>query len=161
MSNIERREYPWGRAYVVQQNGEELIFPDWMKEQLNFRIGENNGLGLWLQLNLPVEDVGKLPVNEQGVREIVSMLSPILKIPVELITNKNLYFGTDIVNEDLKDYPDLQRAKTISDLKNLPEPIKNFLNVHIVKKKTTEGGKVVWKEVVEMDAKKLYLLSSF
>ena len=27
MSNIERREYPWGRAYVVQQNGEELIFP--------------------------------------------------------------------------------------------------------------------------------------
>lgn len=27
MSNIERRAYPWGRAYVVQQNGEELIFP--------------------------------------------------------------------------------------------------------------------------------------
>jgi len=27
MINIERRAYPWGRAYVVQQNGEELIFP--------------------------------------------------------------------------------------------------------------------------------------
>lgn len=27
MSNIERKAYPWGRAYVVQHEGEELVFP--------------------------------------------------------------------------------------------------------------------------------------
>jgi len=142
--------------------GEEEFkdLPEWMQEQLNFRIGENNGLGLWLQLNMPVEDIAKLPVNEQGVRDIVSMLSPILKVPLELITNKNLYFGTDIVNPDLKDYPELQTAKTLSDFKNLPQPIKDFLNIRVVKKKSTEKGRVVWKEQVEMDATKLYLLKS-
>lgn len=134
--------------------------PDWMKDQLNFRIGENNGLGLWLQLNLPVEDVAKLPLNEQGIRETVSMLSPILKVPIELITNKNLYFGTDIVNEDLKDYPELQRSKTLSDLDKLPQPLKDFLNIKKVKKKTYKNNKVVWKEQVEMDSKKLYILKS-
>ncbi|MDD5551419.1 MAG: hypothetical protein PHS34_09180 [Candidatus Omnitrophica bacterium] len=134
--------------------------PDWMKEQLNLRIGENNGLGLWLQLNLPIEDIGKLPVNESGIRETVSLLSPFFKIPIELITNRNLYFGGDIVNPDLKDYPELQRSKTISNLDKLPQPIKDFLNIKKVKKKTYEGNKIVWKEQVEMDTMKLYTLKS-
>jgi hypothetical protein len=134
--------------------------PDWMKQQLNFRIGGDNGLSMWLQLPLPVEDISKLPTSESGIRDIVSMLSPILKTPIELVTNKNLFFGSDIVNPELKDYPELQTTKTINMLKNLPGPIKSFLNVRVSKKKTYEGGKPVWKEQVEMDAKKLYLLKS-
>ncbi|HNS71501.1 MAG TPA: hypothetical protein PKK07_02145, partial [bacterium] len=99
-------------------------------------------------------------VNEAGVREVVSLLSPLLKIPIELITNKNLYFGGDIVNPDLKDYPELQRSKTLSDLDKLPQPIKDFLNIKKVKKKTYENGKVVWKEQIEMDTMKLYTLKA-
>jgi len=134
--------------------------PDWMKEQLNFRIGGDNGLSLWLQLSLPVEDISKLPVNEQGIRSIVSMMSPLIKTPIEIITNKNIYFGSDIVNPELKNYPELQTAKTMNMVKNLPEPLKKFLNVKVIKKKTYVAGKPVWKEQVEMDAKKLYLLKS-
>jgi hypothetical protein len=134
--------------------------PDWMKQQLNFRIGGDNGLSMWLQLPLPVEDIAKLPISENGIRDIVSMLSPIIKTPIELVTNKNLFFGSDIVNPELKDYPELQTTKTLEMLKNLPEPIKNFLNVKVYKKKVYEQGKPVWKEQVEMDAKKLYLLKS-
>jgi hypothetical protein len=134
--------------------------PDWMKEQLVFRIGGENGISLWTQLSLPAEDISKLPVNELGIRNIVSMLSPVIKTPIELVTNKNLFFGSDIVNPELKDYPELQTAKTMEQLKLLPQPIKDFINFKIVKKKVYEGGKPVWKEQAEMDAKKLYILKS-
>jgi hypothetical protein len=134
--------------------------PDWMKQQLNFRIGGDNGMSMWIQLPLPVEDLAKLPTSETGIRDIVSMLSPVIKTPIELVTNKNLFFGSDIVNPELKDYPELQTAKTMESLKLLPEPIKKFINFKIIKKKVYEGGKPVWKEQAEMDAKKLYLLKS-
>jgi len=134
--------------------------PEWMKQQLSFRIGGENGMSTWLQLPLPVEDIAKLPVNEEGIRDIVSMLSPVIKTPIELVTNKNLFFGSDIVNPELKDYPELQTTKTINGLKLLPQPIKDFINFKIIKKKVYEGGKAIWKEQAEMDAKKLYIFKS-
>ena len=136
--------------------------PEWMQEQFTMRIGEEGGKSLWLQLDLPMEDIAKLPVSKSGIREIVSMLSPFLKYPIERYTNKNLYFGGDIVNPDLP--REMQTAKTIEQLKHLPEPIKKFLNFKKVKyrdyqaEKKTKSKKKIFKTRYEMDARKLHLL---
>ena len=140
--------------------GEEEFqdLPEWMKEMLVVRVGEQGGNALWLQLNLPLEDISNLPVDSKGVKNLVSMMSPILKLPLELVTNKNLFFGTDIVNPDLP--KEFQTAKTIKQLDLLPEPIKDFINFKKVQYKTREDGKVVWKDRYEMDAVKLHILQS-
>ena len=59
---------------------------------LVIRVGEQGGNALWLQLNLPLEDISNLPVDSKGVKNLVSMMSPILKLPLELVTNKKLIF---------------------------------------------------------------------
>ena len=140
--------------------GEEEFqdLPEWMKEMLVIRVGEQGGNALWLQLNLPLEDISNLPVDSKGVKNLVSMMSPILKLPLELVTNKNLFFGTDIVNPDLP--KEFQTAKTIKQLDLLPQPIKDFINFKKVKYKTREDGKVVWKDRYEMDAVKLHILQA-
>jgi hypothetical protein len=140
--------------------GEEEFqdLPEWMKEMLVIRIGEQGGNALWLQLNLPLEDISNLPVDSKGVKNLVSIMSPILKLPLELVTNKNLFFGTDIVNPDLP--KEFQTAKTIKQLDLLPQPIKDFINFKKVQYKTREDGKVVWKDRYEMDAVKLHILQS-
>ncbi|KUK49708.1 MAG: Anaerobic ribonucleoside-triphosphate reductase [Parcubacteria bacterium 32_520] len=134
--------------------GEEEFqdLPEWMQNMMVVRIREEGGSGLWLQLNLPIEDLNKLPLNPEGVREIVSMMSPILKVPTEIITNRNLFFGTEIVNPDLP--KELQTAKTIKQLKMLPEPIKDFLNFKEMQYKGKDG----WETRYEMDAVKLHIL---
>lgn len=140
--------------------GEEEFqdLPEWMKEMLVVRVGEQGGNALWLQLNLPLEDISNLPVDSKGVKNLVSMMSPILKLPLELVTNKNLFFGTDIVNPDLP--KEFQTAKTIKQLDLLPQPIKDFINFKKVQYKTREDGKVVWKDRYEMDAVKLHILQA-
>jgi len=140
--------------------GEEEFqdLPEWMQDMMVVRVGEQGGNALWLQLNLPLEDIAKLPVNANGVRELMSMMSPLLKTPVELVTNRNLFWGSDIVNPDLP--KEFQTAKTIKQMSLLPQPIKDFLNIKEVQYKTMENGKTVWKERYEMDAVKLHILQA-
>ena len=157
------------RQSISGKTGEKEFeyLPDWMREQFTMRVGKNEaGQSLWLQLDLPLEDVAKLPINESGVREIVSMLSPLLKFPIERYTNKELYFGGEIVDPLLADHPELQTAKTIEALKHLPEPIKKFLNFKRVQYRDytaeakSDSKKKIFKYRYEMDAKKLHLLRS-
>ena len=75
------------------------------------RVGEQGGNALWLQLNLPLEDISNLPVNSKGVKDLMSMMSPILKVPTELLTNRDLFWGTDIVNPALP--KEFQTSKVI------------------------------------------------
>jgi len=154
------------RQAISGKTGQEEFeyLPEWMKEQLTFRIGEEGGKALWMQLDLPLEDIAKLPINKSGMREMVSMLSPFLKYPIEAYTNKNLYFGGDIVNPDLP--PEMQTTKAIEQLKHLPTPIKKFLNFKEVKyrdyaaERVSKSKKKIFKTRYEMDARKLHFLKS-
>lgn len=154
------------RQAISGEKGQEEFqyLPEWMREQLTFRIGETGGQSLWMQLDLPLEDIAKLPINKSGMREMVGMLSPFLKFPIETYTNQNLYFGSEIVNPDLP--PEMQTEKAISQLKALPEPMKKFLNFKEVKRrdytaeKATKGTKKIFKTQYEMDAKKLHFIKS-
>jgi hypothetical protein len=93
--------FPKLQSDIGGKVGEEELqdLPEWMRDMMVVRVGEQGGNALWLQLNLPLEDISKLPVNSKGVKDLMSMMSPILKVPTELLTNRDLFWGTDIVNQ--------------------------------------------------------------
>jgi len=151
------------RRTFEKASGEKAVeereyLPAWMKEMFLFRLpGESKeGLPRYLQLDLPIEDLNKLPFTESGRREIIALLSPFIKYPIERIANRNLYFGSEIFRADMpREY---QTAKTIEALKYLPEPIKKYLNFKEVKIRNVRTGE--WVTRYEMDAIKLHAIRS-
>jgi hypothetical protein len=132
---------------------ERSYLPDWLNEMFTIRLPDrkNSGEPYYLQLDLPIEDLNKL-----NVREILSMLSPVLKYPVELYTNKSLYFDTEIYDKSLpREY---QLAKTIDVLKHLPDPVKDFLNIQEVSWKNYYTGE--FEPAVMIDQRKLHFVRS-
>jgi len=163
------------RKHFMGKEGEEEMknLPEWMREQFITKLPFLNKMGksLWLQLDLPLEDVAKLPISASGIRELVSALSPVLKYPIERYTNKDLYFGSEIYPEKLKDYPEFQTRKLAEGVgkgleKILPPPLKKFLNFKktkyrdYTKEKETGTKRKLFLTRYEMDAKKLHLLRS-
>ncbi len=153
------------RYAIMGKEGEEEMkwLPEWMQEMFIFKLpGLKDDLGrsLWMQLDLPIEDINKLPISSSGIREIASMLSPFLKFPIERYMNRNFYFGGDIWNPDLP--RELQTTKTIEQLKHLPNPIKKFLNFREVKYRDwryPDEKRFITR--YEMDARKLHIIQSF
>lgn len=150
--------FPKARDALAGEEGREEYknLPEWMKNIMTVKLGENAGASMWLQLNLPIDDLNKLPLDRQGVKELTTLLTPFLKVPMELIANRDFFFGKDIVDPNLP--KEFQTAKAIEQVKYIPTPLKEFLNIRKVKYKTKKKGKVVWEERYEMDAVKLHLL---
>lgn len=153
------------RQAIMGEEGKEEMkwLPEWMQEMFTFKLPglkDDAGRSLWMQLDLPMEDINKLPISSSGIREIASMLTPFLKFPIERYMNQNFYFGGDIWNPDLP--RELQTRKTIEQLKHLPNPIKKFLNFREVKYrdwKYPDEKRFITR--YEMDAKKLHIIESF
>ena len=163
------------RKHFMGKEGEAEMkdLPEWMREQFITKLPFLNKMGksLWLQLDLPLEDVAKLPISASGIRELVSALTPLLKYPIERYTNKDLYFGSEIYPEELKNYPEFQTRKLAEGVgkgldKILPSPLKKFLNFKetkyrdYTKEKETGTKKKLFLTRYEMDAKKLHFLRS-
>lgn len=75
---------------------EDKLIAEWMKENTQVKVGTDRDgnpeyflLGGWL----PSADIGKL---DKPVKLITDGLSPFIKAPIEMITNKSLFFGRDI-----------------------------------------------------------------
>lgn len=152
------------RQSLVGPEGKEEMkwLPDWMKEMFAFRLPfkDDAGRSLWMQLDLPLDDIRYLPISSSGIREIAGTLTPFLKYPLELYFNRNMYFGGDIVNKELP--REMQTRKTTEALKHLPSPIKKFLNFREVKYRDWRYPKE--KRFItryEMDAKYLHFLNTF
>ena len=137
---------------------ENSILPNWMKDMFIMRMpGESTqGLPRYLQIDLPVEDLNKLPFTADGRRELLALMSPFLKFPIERIANKNIYFGSEIYNATLP--REFQTSKTIEALKFLPQPVKNYLNFQEVQYKDARTGRFTTR--YEMDARKLHAIRS-
>jgi len=130
------------------------MLPMWMQEMLLVKLPgkDKDGKNKYVQVDLPMEDLGKLQKTE-----ILSMLSPILKYPLERIANKNIYFDSPIVNKNLP--KEFQTAKVFADLDGLPEPIKKFINFKKYKKKNYYTGE--YEDRFEVDAIKLHAVRMF
>ena len=127
--------------------------PDWMNEMFTIRMPfvKNSGEPYYLQMDLPMEDLARL-----NIREIVALMSPFLKYPIERIANKYLYFDTPIYDKNLpREY---QLARTMDILKGMPKPIKDFLNIQEVRRKNYYTGE--FEPMVMMDARALHFIRS-
>ena len=134
-------------------SNDRQYLPDWLNDMFTIRIPDikNSGEAYYLQLDLPIEDINKL-----SIREDLSMMSPLLKYPIERIANKNIYFDTPVYDKSLpRQY---QLSKTIGVLKNLPKPVKDFLNIQSLQYKNYYTGK--FEPAVMMDSRKLYFIRS-
>jgi len=145
-----------------KEQEEFKVLPSWMKEMFISPLGIKDDIGrsLWMQLDLPLDDIRYLPISSSGIREIASTFTPFLKYPIELYMNRNFYFGGDIWNPELP--AEMQTRSTIEQLKHLPNPIKKFLNFREVKYRDwryPEEKKFITR--YEMDAKKLHFINSF
>jgi len=152
---LAKTQREWNK--LTPSSGEEFKYmPQWMSEMFLFRI-PGKERQYYLQLDLPIDDIAKLPITESGRREIFAMLSPVLKYPIEMIGNRNIYFGSDIWDEELP--PHLQTSRTLPEFRNLPEPIKKWLNFREGIKKNYRTGE--YEPIYEMDSKKLHAIRSF
>jgi len=166
------------QAMLGKEGKEEMKWlPEWMREMFIFKLPspaelknappwirkifeDDLGRSLWMQLDLPLDDIKYLPISSSGIREIASALTPFLKYPIELYMNRNFYFGGDIWNPDLP--KEMQTRSTIEQLKILPKPIKKFLNfreVYYRDWRYPEQKKFIKR--YEMDARALHFLMSF
>lgn len=110
------------------QRGEAEYLPEYMKKGLPIRIGGKEGKPQYLYgTGLPLEDVGRLSPNE-----LLSMLSPVIKAPLEAATGQHFYFERPLKEVDTA--PKL--------LANAPKPIKDWLEYSEYKNKQ---GKTVRK----------------
>jgi hypothetical protein len=89
-------------AYEAVQrdnNGEPLQVPDYLREGLAIPIGvDDDGNVSYLNWGIPIADVGRLKydLQEMVTENFTSMLSPMIKTPLELSMNKNIMYGSDL-----------------------------------------------------------------
>jgi len=138
------------------------FLPDWMKEMFVAPLPwkDDAGRTLWMQLDLPLDDIKYLPISSSGIREIASTLTPFLKFPIERYMNRNMYFGGNMWNEDLP--REMQTRKVTESLKILPNPIKKFLNLREVKYRDwryPDEKRFITR--YEMDSRKLHIIMTF
>lgn len=75
---------------------------DWVQTPFFGRNEEGSKEPIMMNPNMPFMDLGRLPdvldpLN--SARELLAQTSPQLKVPLELLTNKNFFFNNDIVKE--------------------------------------------------------------
>ncbi|HUV71651.1 MAG TPA: hypothetical protein VMW25_01445 [Clostridia bacterium] len=117
---------------------EKGVLPEYMQRSFPIRMGSNAGQVNYVYgLGLPIEDFSNMTVSG-----VLAKLSPILKVPLELATDKNFYFNVPI--SDFDSAPQL--------LQKAPKIIKTLAGYSEVK-----SGK---KTYTTVDPIKWHILSS-
>ena len=112
------------RGGTAEERAEAGALPDYMKRGFPIRMGEKEGQPNYLYgFGLPMEDLGQL-----NPTQLASRLSPLLKYPIEKMTNKNLYFDRPL--DEVTNAPQI--------LGKAPAPIKKWFGYSETKKKS--GG---------------------
>lgn len=91
-------------AYEAVQTdnfGDDFYTPDYLKEGLAIPLNiDGEGNVKYLNWGLPISDLGRLKYNMKDLflENVFSMFSPMIKAPLEGAMNKDMMFGSDIVD---------------------------------------------------------------
>jgi hypothetical protein len=83
----------------IRQNAQSSVglndenMPDYMRDQFNIPVYGSNGQGKSLGLNFPLTDLFKL---SSPLKTFTDSVTPLLKTPIELATNYNMFLGKPI-----------------------------------------------------------------
>ncbi|MCR4330013.1 MAG: hypothetical protein NUV65_05735 [Candidatus Roizmanbacteria bacterium] len=93
---------------------ETALLPKYMRGTTPISLGKKDGLSQFLYgAGLPIEDINKI-----GTKDLLGMLAPPIKVPLELATKRNFYFKQPL--ENLNTPPKA--------FKNVPKPIKALVD---------------------------------
>jgi hypothetical protein len=89
---------------------------DWVQLPFSFinNMGQKEPL-MW-NPNLPYQDINRIPdITDLGnsLRNLLSQTSPMIKLPIELAMNKNLFFDSKIHNDELEPKIDSETGEVI------------------------------------------------
>lgn len=148
--------------------GQDDDKPDWLQRKFSIKVddptiakllGAEKGEKLYLTLPFAFADLGNLEP-----KMLLNASSPLIKVPAELIFNKELFFGNHIWNEDLPPEAQTSRAypvlKPIVELPIVGDGIKKFLNWKERPLKDPVTGEMSGGVYYEADSKAIYLLKS-
>lgn len=142
------------------KNEELALLPDYMKEGLPIKVPDSiakllggkiraGNVNYIYGLGIPAEDINKIWRGDlrRTIESIMSEGSPLIKFPIESVTGRNLFFGSQI--------EDFDKAPTF--LEKAPEPLKEWLGFEKITYKDKNG-----KEQVKFSAepRKLHFLQS-
>ena len=71
------------------------ILPEWLKDSAPVHVGNKDGKVRYIKLEgfLPVADLNKF---SGGAKDLLNMVSPVIKAPTEQLANHNFFFGRKI-----------------------------------------------------------------
>lgn len=67
--------------------------PQWMKDSFAIPVYGDKGKGKFLSMNLPLSDLTR---TAEPLKMLIDSLSPLIKTPIELSTNRNFFFNKPI-----------------------------------------------------------------
>ncbi len=118
-------------------SGEDMRgLPEFYKEGLKVaKIGKDGALQVLSGLGLPIEDLENYPVfsgfGRLGSKAVVGRASPILKIPMEIISNRDYFFGAPLDPTGMIKNPDGTTStaynKAYPVVAKMPQAVKDFL----------------------------------
>ena len=110
------------------ERGEAEMLPEYMRKSFPIRLGGNaKEVNYLYGLGLPIEQLGQLTVSG-----VLANLSPILKVPIELATDKHFYFDKPL--HEVKFAPKLiqQAPKVVRDLFDYEEIKSGDRTYHLI-----------------------------
>jgi hypothetical protein len=77
----------------------EALLPEWIKKSAPVFVGKKDGKARYINLEgfLPVADINKLT---EPAKNLINMVTPLLKVPLEQSLNHNFFFGSKITQQE-------------------------------------------------------------
>ena len=132
-----------------QTDEEKKFVPDWIKQGLNILIDRQGDdrtflTGFDWPLETFFEDMAGFVDNP--FKKVLNFAAPYLKAPIELATGKNLFSDLALSDDDSGVFA-----------KNLPEPIRNWLDYHVESAKDKAGTPF---DIITVDPKKKWVFKN-
>lgn len=140
----------FAKGFGQETKEEKRFTPEWMQDMDFIKSPwKQNGKPLYFYSDLPIKDLDYL-INKNTIRDLVSGLSPLIKIPLEATLNvKNFpYLGEPIYK------PGKEWTYAPAWLAVLPEPIRKGLGLKKV------YDRLSGKNIVKIHKKRLYMMES-
>lgn len=85
---------------MTNEDSNTEILPDWLKDAAPVFVGRKDGKVRYIKLEgfLGAADMNKLSLTK-GAQDLLNMVSPIIKAPVEQVANKNFFFGDELTRQ--------------------------------------------------------------
>jgi polyhydroxyalkanoate synthesis regulator phasin len=101
-----RKNIPLQITELLKQTWDEK--PEYLRDLIAFTIGDTGVSG---SMSLPYQDLNKLPITWENMQALLANTNPVVRAPLELITNLQMFTGRNI-----EEYPGEMRDTPFSGL---------------------------------------------